>query len=427
MPSRRLLTITTLLAACVSPPPVTTPPETPPSPAPPVYQRMTTKWQGPGLCLDVVNDGVRNDRLRLAPCADASGQLWRATPEGASVRLTTKWRGDDVCLQSSPQLRMVPCAASATQRWTLAPTKQTSFVRLKAGDDRCLDVINDGAQNDQLHVTACANTSGQMWRMASASAPLPPPPPPAPTACQGVDTRALKFAMKPRPTPTPPFVGTVYVTPKILTDRDPTAYRSMRYRGVGARKMYDRRIGAFATFQAHLFDARLGASKTIEVQVNTEFSKAQATAHAKRYLPVIGRSPAFLLRDVDTVWIHGGNKPFGGGNRNLLIHTLQGDDYIRRGVLEEAFLHEGAHTSMDARFGQDPRWRCAQALDRGFVSPYAKQNPGREDLAETLTLYLALRHRPTSLTPKQRATLSALAPNRIAFFDALGLTMELVK
>ena len=61
----------------------------------------------------------------------------------------------------------------------------------------------------------------------------------------------------------------------------------------------------------------LGAAtqKVIEVQVNPEFGEAGALAVAEKYSRVVGRLPAFLLTDVDTIWIHRGNEGFGGGNR----------------------------------------------------------------------------------------------------------------
>lgn len=64
---------------------------------------------------------------------------------------------------------------------------------------------------------------------------------------------------------------------------------------------------------------------TVEVQVNPEFSEAQAAAEADVYCTAIGRLPGFLLRDVSTVWIHRGDHGFGGGNDNLLIHTDRGE------------------------------------------------------------------------------------------------------
>ena len=65
----------------------------------------------------------------------------------------------------------------------------------------------------------------------------------------------------------------------------------------------------------------MGAStrKAVEVQVNPEFGEAEALSVAEKYSRAIGRLPAFLLTDVDTISIHRGLKPFGGGNRQYII------------------------------------------------------------------------------------------------------------
>lgn len=36
-----------------------------------------------------------------------------------------------------------------------------------SGVDMCLDVVNDGG-NNQVHMASCANVSGQQWRMEQA-------------------------------------------------------------------------------------------------------------------------------------------------------------------------------------------------------------------------------------------------------------------
>ena len=59
--------------------------------------------------------------------------------------------------------------------------------------------------------------------------------------------------------------------------------------------------------------------KVIEVQVNPEFGEAEALAVAEKYSGAVGRLPAFLLADVDTLWIHRGNEGFGGGHRDALL------------------------------------------------------------------------------------------------------------
>ncbi|MFN0250493.1 MAG: hypothetical protein ACKV2T_26670 [Kofleriaceae bacterium] len=227
------------------------------------------------------------------------------------------------------------------------------------------------------------------------------------------------------PPASPPFGNTVWFDPDIITASDPTSFVGVTYGGTGPRVMFDRRTGAFATYNAHLFAARFGAGVQVEVQVNPELSQTEAEEKAIEYATVIGRIPPFLFADLRTVWIHRGNHPFGGGNNNLLIHTEQGDDYVRDGVLEEVFVHEGTHTSIDGRYASDPNWRAAQQADGVAISPYAMEFPAREDLAETMGPYLAIRFRPERLDAGVVQTFAAALPNRLRYLDCLALSFAL--
>jgi hypothetical protein len=176
--------------------------------------------------------------------------------------------------------------------------------------------------------------------------------------------------------------------------------------------------------EAHLFVAHFDDGKKIEVQVNPEFSAEEALAQAQKYLPVIGQIPGALRQDVETVWIHRGDHGFGGGNRNLLIHTDMGESYIKSGILAETFVHEAAHTSLDARHARDKDWLAAQEKDPRFISGYAKSNPKREDVAESFLLWLALRHKPDRVDAKLKDTIEKTIPNRMAYFDSLKLDLH---
>lgn len=226
----------------------------------------------------------------------------------------------------------------------------------------------------------------------------------------------------PSPPAAPPYAGTVFIDPDLMTAADPTSFVGVVYKGQGQRTMYDRRTESFNMVNAHLFDATFGASTIVEVQVNPEMSRTDAEVEAIRYATVIGRMPGFLFRDLDTVWIHRGLNPFGGGNRNLLIHTEQGTQYIAGGFLEEVFLHEGAHTSMDAHHANAADWLAAQGADRGAISDYARDNPMREDVAESLGPYLAQRFWVDRMAPADIDKIRGAIPARIAYFNCLQLS-----
>ena len=75
-------------------------------------------------------------------------------------------------------------------------------------------------------------------------------------------------------------------------------------------------------------------------------SKEAAQAEVETYAPAQGRLPAVLLSAMPHrgITINAGYESWGGG----LIHTDKGKDYIRRGLVEEVFVHEAAHVALDS-------------------------------------------------------------------------------
>ena len=228
------------------------------------------------------------------------------------------------------------------------------------------------------------------------------------------------------PPPTaPPFQGTIFIDPDIITASDPTTLVSLTASGRGSRTMFDRRVNNWTTVDAYLFNATFDDGLVSEVQVNPEFgSVAASQSVAEFYARAIGRLPTALRRDVRTVWIHHGVQPFGGGNNNILIHVGQADRYVADGILEETLVHEAAHTSLDAQHASASGWLAAQAADPTFISTYARDNRAREDIAESFLPYLAVRHRSDRISASLRATIVAAIPNRIAYFDRQALQLH---
>jgi hypothetical protein len=232
--------------------------------------------------------------------------------------------------------------------------------------------------------------------------------------------------LTPRTAPAaPPFTGTIFIDPDIITEADPTTYLKIEDAGRGEREMYDRRED-WVYRNAFLFDASFSDGPKVEIQVNPEFGDVDAArAEAVRFAPVIGRLPKCLREDLETVWIHKGNNPFGGGNNNLLIHTGQAEEYLASGILEETLVHEASHTSLDSDHAYATKWLAAQAADDEFISTYAEDNPYREDISESFLLYYALKHRPDRISESLAKTISETIPNRIAYFDSQALDLAM--
>ena len=226
------------------------------------------------------------------------------------------------------------------------------------------------------------------------------------------------------PPPPPPFSGTIFIDADIITSSDRTTFQGLSFEGQGVRRMFDRRVNDWVSVEAYLFDASFEDGLAAEIQVNPEFGSPEgAQVEAEKYAEVIGRLPTALRNDVETVWIHKGTEPFGGGNNNLLIHVGQADLYAADGILEETLVHEAAHTSLDSPHASAPGWRAAQAADDTFISTYARDFPTREDVAETFVPYLAIRYRSERISQSLATIILQAIPNRIAYLDSLALNM----
>ena len=221
-----------------------------------------------------------------------------------------------------------------------------------------------------------------------------------------------------------PFSGTAYISPNIITSLDPSSFIGASYTGQANRVMFDRRQNAFVTYNAFLFQATYNDGLSAEIQVNPEFgSAAAASSVALQYGVEIGRLPTGLRSGVETVWIHQGVNDFGGGNRNILIHTGQAAVYQQGGYLEEILFHEATHTSVEPNTANTPGWLAAQIADGQFISTYARDNPTREDVAESLLPYWATRYRSDRISPSLADTITTTIPNRIDYFDSLNLNL----
>jgi hypothetical protein len=224
----------------------------------------------------------------------------------------------------------------------------------------------------------------------------------------------------------PPYSGTIYLAPNLITAADPSDYVGVSYSGQGVRLMFDRRTNAYAYYNAYLFDVIYANDVHVQAQVNPEFgSPAAAQAQVEFYAPVIGRIPRALRSQVSSLWIHAGDQPFGGGNNSLLIHTgSYARDYIACGILEETFVHEATHTSLDPFYAGSSGWWVAQQWDREYISTYARDNPTREDMAETFLMWLAVRHGLGRVPPDVAYTVLTTVPYRLQYFDSLRLDLN---
>ena len=71
------------------------------------------------------------------------------------------------------------------------------------------------------------------------------------------------------------------------------------------------------------------------------------------------------------------------------------------GILDETFIHEAVHTSLDPCIYGSEEWNAAVAADNFFISDYARDFPEREDIAESWLVWFATRDRSDTFTAQE--------------------------
>ena len=114
--------------------------------------------------------------------------------------------------------------------------------------------------------------------------------------------------------------------------------------------------------------------------------------------------------------IHKGKANWGGGARNIYIHT--GDLYHK--FNEETMVHEAGHAALDWNglgLVNHAEWGAMQLADKKFISEYAQQYPDQEDVAETILWWIAVRCKPDKISKKNYKKVLEAIPNRLKYFD----------
>ncbi|MDA9222923.1 hypothetical protein N9O89_03750 [Candidatus Pelagibacter sp.] len=159
--------------------------------------------------------------------------------------------------------------------------------------------------------------------------------------------------------------------------------------------------------------------RDITIRVNAEFeTKSKAEEQAVKYAKLIGQLPTFLrTKNLKTLTIHKGYKKWGGGSNDILIYT---DMYQSREFIEEVAIHEAAHATLDPQWHGSinrSKWNKAIKADNKFVSRYANNFPKREDIAETINWWIAVRCKSDRISKLTYKKIILGIPNRLKYLD----------
>ena len=227
----------------------------------------------------------------------------------------------------------------------------------------------------------------------------------------------------------PPFAGTVYVNPNIITSAEPSSLRSVTYRGRAERPFSDLDAGSTDDQNVYLFDVRF-EQRTVEFEVHPEYGDQEAAREQVNiHAPTLGRLPRALLLGANEVEISiaADFNNFSATNNNdagiFHVSSTAGERNLQQGWLEELLFHEAVHVSLDNRYRRTPGWLAAQEADGRFISDYARDHTDFEDLAETTLMWFAVRYQPDRLTSSELNAVLDTVPNRLAYLDELNLDM----
>jgi hypothetical protein len=230
----------------------------------------------------------------------------------------------------------------------------------------------------------------------------------------------------------PLYHGTAWEFRGLIKPTDYSTLNSLVYKGLGRRRVYDRRKGWVNDQPSFLVEAKYSNGNNLEIIFNEEFKDCKGISkipcsnfeewikdEAKLYAYILGQIPAILRKEIQNIAIHKGKYDIGGGNRNILLHTDRIREYINANVLEQMILHEATH-NFDWVFGGvigREKWLTAARADGTYISQYSKHNPEREDVTESIVPYMAVRYRPERFSYEEINMVKRTIPNRISLFD----------
>ena len=212
----------------------------------------------------------------------------------------------------------------------------------------------------------------------------------------------------------------------LVTKKDPTTFQNISFVKEKKIKGWDKRKAKASgwkesLFKVFIFKATFEKGREINIRVNAEFeTKDKAEEQAIKYGKMVGQLPNFLrTKNLKTITIHKGNHLWAGGNKDIAIYTEgYSPDWIA--CEEEVMIHEGGHVSLDWKHKgsvKSSKWKKAAKADNKFISKYAKEVPKREDVAETINWWIAVRCKPDTISESNYKKILEAIPDRLKYLD----------
>lgn len=187
--------------------------------------------------------------------------------------------------------------------------------------------------------------------------------------------------------------------------------------------MYDRAPEDYVQVDsAYIFDAIFTDGVMTQFWVRgSDYSSDEAKVQVLKYAKYIGSLPQFLRKKARVAQVLAGDYLWGGNSDGILtIHS--GANYSIEGaqnggdISEEVFVHEVTHIGIDEAIWAELAYQNAVTADNAYISDYARDYPNREDIAETMNMWLGIKL--GTMNAADQTTAKNTIPNRLAYFDS---------
>ena len=214
----------------------------------------------------------------------------------------------------------------------------------------------------------------------------------------------------------------------LIRPSDPTVSADYEYVETGRREMPDRRNDVLFDDSSFVFTLNYEDQTSVEIWAHSDFTSVQ---DAKRYVSLLleplGKLPTPMRATLNHVVLHKGNETAFAEHLGhfFILYSENIDKRVQDNDLEETIFHESVHATLDHTILNDSYWHLAQRKDNVFVTDYAKQNPAKEDLAETALLAYSYFINKEKLPIDLSEWLETNIPNRLGYltevFDKMGV------
>jgi hypothetical protein len=207
-----------------------------------------------------------------------------------------------------------------------------------------------------------------------------------------------------------------------ITDEDPAAAFCLRFDGLTSAEMPDKRNDILFADNVRTFTATYSDATTVGLWVHPDIaSEEEATTLAAAVAGAIAKLPNDMRSLLNHVVIHAGDETAFSEDigRFFVLYSDNIRSRLSTHDLQETVFHESVHATIDVPHADSDAWRAAQTADGAFITTYAAENPDGEDMAESALFAWAMIKHPGRLPPETEAAVTALIPNRLAYFEAL--------